>query len=350
MKISQNGIDLIKKHEGVRLEAYLCPSNVWTIGYGHVIGVVEGMTITQQQAEDFLREDLERYERYVSENVPFYMTQSMFDALVSFAYNCGAGNLKTLIKDRTADQVADAILLYNKGGGQVLQGLVKRRKDERALFIKGLEKNANMEQLSTLQIGCKGEEVKQLQERLYMIGYQPGIFDGIFGNATEEAVMSFQADAGITADGIVGKGTWAALDKIKIYSLKEDGHKNLTANFKIKEFACKDGSDAIILHSEFVSKIQQIRTHFGKPLNINSAYRTREHNRREGGSSNSFHIKGRAFDLFIKGVNPNDLARYAQSIGINGIIRYSWGIHVDSRPKKYWAVNNGSNIVSVKGF
>lgn len=354
MKISQNGIDLIKKHEGCELEAYLCPSNVWTIGYGHIIGVTEGMTITQQQAEDFLREDLERYERYVSNNVPFDMTQDMFDALVSFTYNCGAGNLKTLIKDRTAEQVADAILLYNKGGGVVLQGLVKRRKDEQALFLRGMEKGGEMGQLESntvvLKKGSKSEEVKQLQERLYTIGYEPGTADGIFGEKTRQAVISFQTDAGLQADGIVGKNTWTALGKIKIYSLKESGDKNITANFKVKEFACKDGSDTIILHEEFVSKIQQIRSYFGKAVNINSAYRTRVHNKREGGSSNSYHIKGRAFDLSIKGVNPNDMAKYAQSIGINGIIRYSWGIHVDSRPKKYWAVNNGSGTSSVKGF
>ena len=71
MKISQNGIDLIKKYEGCHLTAYKCPSNVWTIGYGHVIGVTEGMTITQQQAEDFLREDLNRYE--IMSNLDLYV-------------------------------------------------------------------------------------------------------------------------------------------------------------------------------------------------------------------------------------------------------------------------------------
>ena len=354
MKTSQNGIDLIKKYEGCHLTAYKCPAGVWTIGYGHTSGVKEGMKITREQAEEFLKQDLEKYEKYVLAYVKHPLDQNQFDALVSFTYNCGAGNLKTLVNNRTLEQIADAILLYNKGGGQVLQGLVKRRKEEQALFLKGMQKGGEMGQIESntvvLKKGNKSDEIKQLQERLYTIGYEPGTSDGIFGEKTRQAAISFQTDAGLSPDGIVGKNTWTALDKIKIYSLRESGNKNITANFKVKEFACKDGSDVIIIHEDFVQKLQQIRNHFGRPLNINSAYRTRSHNKKEGGSSNSYHIKGRAFDLAIKGITPNDMAKYAQSIGINGIIRYSWGIHVDSRSKRYWAVNNGSSVVSVKGF
>lgn len=354
MRISQSGIDLIKKFEGVRLVAYKCPAGVWTIGYGHTAGVKEGMVISLEQAENMLRSDLNKYEDYVEDNVTFPMSQNQFDALVSFTFNCGVGNLRTLIKNRTPEQIAEAILLYDKGGGKVLEGLVKRRKDEQALFLGEMDKEDKMDQSEgttvVLKKGSQSEQVKQLQQRLFIIGYKPGTADGIFGEKTRQAVISFQTDAGLSADGIVGKDTWTALEKIKIYSLKETGSKNITANFKVKEFACKDGSDTIIIHEDFVQKLQQIRNHFGRAVNINSAYRTREHNKREGGSSNSYHIKGRAFDLAISGVNPNDMARYAQSIGINGIIRYPWGIHVDSRPKRYWAVNNGSGTVAVKGF
>lgn len=354
MKTSQNGIDLIKKHEGCHLTAYKCPAGAWTIGYGHTAGVKEGMKITQQQAEEFLKQDLEKYEKYVFVYVKHPLNQNQFDALVSFVFNCGAGNLKTLASSRTLEQIADAILLYNKGGGVVLQGLVKRRKEEQALFLKGMQKGGEMGQIESntvvLKKVSKSEEVKQLQERLYTIGYEPGTADGIFGEKTRQAVISFQTDAGLQEDGIVGKDTWTALEKIKIYSLKEAGNKNITTNFKVKEFACKDKSDTIVLHEDFVQKLQQIRNHFGRAVNINSAYRTRSHNKREGGRSNSYHIKGRAFDLAISGVNPNDIAKYAQSIGINAIIRYSWGIHVDSRTKRYWAVNNGSSEVTVKGF
>lgn len=136
MKTSNNGIALIKQFEGVRLRAYKCLADVWTIGYGHTAGVKEGMTITQKQAEEFLKKDLHLYENYVN-LLNLKLTQNQFDALVSFTYNCGAGNLKTLTKNRTLAQIADALLIYNKGGGKVLDGLVRRRNAERELFLKG---------------------------------------------------------------------------------------------------------------------------------------------------------------------------------------------------------------------
>ena len=140
MEISKKCLDLIKKYEGCRLEAYLCPANVWTIGYGHTAGVKKGMKITQEQAENLLIEDMHKYEGYVRAT-KLALNQNQFDALVSFTYNCGAGNLNKLIKGRSLSQIADAMLLYNKGGGKVLNGLVKRRKEERELFLLGIEEN-----------------------------------------------------------------------------------------------------------------------------------------------------------------------------------------------------------------
>ena len=103
MKISQEGIDLIKSFEGLRLKAYkaLPTEKYFTIGYGHYgEDVKEGMTITQKQAEDLLKKDLERYERYVDKYAGnLALNQHERDALVSFCYNCGAGNLKKLCKD-----------------------------------------------------------------------------------------------------------------------------------------------------------------------------------------------------------------------------------------------------------
>ncbi len=134
MKTSQKGIDLIKKFEGCKLKAYKCPAGIWTIGYGHTAGVKEGQTITQKQADNFLVLDLKIYENHVN-NLKLPLNQNQYDALVSFTYNCGPGNLKTLVKNRTLSQIADALLLYNKGGGVILNGLVKRRKAERELFL-----------------------------------------------------------------------------------------------------------------------------------------------------------------------------------------------------------------------
>ena len=129
MRTSSRGINLIKSFEGCHLAAYKCPTGVWTIGYGHTAGVEPGQRITQAKADAFLASDLEKYEKYVG-NTKLDLNQNQFDALVSFTYNCGNGNLKTLIKNRTLDQIAEAMLLYNKSGGKVLNGLVRRRQGD----------------------------------------------------------------------------------------------------------------------------------------------------------------------------------------------------------------------------
>lgn len=136
MKTSQTGINLIKEFEGCVLKAYRDPIGIWTIGYGHTVGVKEGQKITQAQAEELLKSDLKIYENGVA-GTALSLNQNQFDALVSFAYNCGVGSLTTLVKGRTLAQIADALLLYNRAGGNVLAGLVRRREAEKALFLKG---------------------------------------------------------------------------------------------------------------------------------------------------------------------------------------------------------------------
>lgn len=139
MKTSSRGIELIKSFEGCRLTAYLCPAGVWTIGYGHTAGVKQGQVITQDLAEAYLKEDLAKYEKYV-EDTGLVLNQNQFDALVSFTYNCGNGNLKKLVKNRSLAQIGEALLLYNKSNGKVLSGLVKRRAAERELFLQEVSK------------------------------------------------------------------------------------------------------------------------------------------------------------------------------------------------------------------
>lgn len=138
MHISEKGLRLIKNFEGCRLTAYKCSAGVWTIGWGHTAGVKQGMTITQKQADDMLKTDLVVYENHVK-SLKREFNQNEFDALVSFCYNCGIGSLKTLCKNRTNAQIAEALLLYNKAGGRVLEGLNRRRKAERELFLSGKE-------------------------------------------------------------------------------------------------------------------------------------------------------------------------------------------------------------------
>lgn len=144
MKTSKTGLNLIKQFEGCRLTAYRCPAGVWTIGYGHTGGVKEGQKITQVQADAYLATDLGRYEKSVNEYVKVTINQNQFDALVSFTYNCGPGALKgsTLLRKLNAGDYTGAAAEFprwNKAGGKVLNGLIRRRAAEKALFEKRAE-------------------------------------------------------------------------------------------------------------------------------------------------------------------------------------------------------------------
>ena len=144
MKTSSKGVSLIKSFEGCRLKAYKCPAGVWTIGYGHTAGVKEGDCITQEQADEYLRNDLAKYEKAVlSYDGIYHFNQNQFDALVSFTYNCGTGNLKNLTQNgkRTIAQISLKLPLYNKAGGVVLRGLQRRRASEKELFDSPIEYN-----------------------------------------------------------------------------------------------------------------------------------------------------------------------------------------------------------------
>lgn len=138
MKTSQRGINLIKEFEGLRLTAYRCPAGVYTIGYGHTRGVKRGMKITEEEASAFLAADLRKSEKAVERYDGIYhWNQNEYDALVSFTFNCGAVNLRALLRNgqRNRSQIAATLPLYRKAGGKVLKGLVRRRAAEKALFL-----------------------------------------------------------------------------------------------------------------------------------------------------------------------------------------------------------------------
>lgn len=217
MNVSQKGIDLIKQFEGCRLQAYKAvPSEqCYTIGYGHYgSDVLPGMVISQAQAEALLAQDLIRYENAVIDT-GLSLNQNQFDALVSFAYNCGAGNLKKLVRGRDTQQIADAMLLYNKSGGQVLAGLTRRRQAERALFMTGsVEKktgNPYPEPTKAVKMNSKGNDVRWVQYELNRHGYKL-VVDGIAKNLTIGAILDFQKKhPPLVVDGICGTLTRAAL-------------------------------------------------------------------------------------------------------------------------------------------
>lgn len=136
---SQSGIDLIKSFESCQLSAYLCPANVWTIGYGHTSGVKPGDKISVMQAERFLKGDLVRVEQDIQKVVRVPLTQGQFDALASFTFNCGARALSTSTLLRKLNQkdysgAAQEFSRWVYAGGKKLAGLERRRRLEKQLF------------------------------------------------------------------------------------------------------------------------------------------------------------------------------------------------------------------------
>ena len=139
MEISQEGLSLIKKFEGCELKAYKCAADVWTIGYGSTNDVKEGMEISQERADMLLLEDVDVFEEAVNKLVEVPLEQNQFDALISWTFNLGPTNLKnsTLLKvlnNKDYDGVPAQIKRWNKAGGKVLQGLIRRREAEALLF------------------------------------------------------------------------------------------------------------------------------------------------------------------------------------------------------------------------
>ena len=139
MNISEEGLCLIKKFEGCEMRAYLDAVNVPTIAYGRTKNVKLGDTCTQKQAEDWLTEEIKEYQDYIKDLVKVPLDQSQFDALCSWVYNLGPSNLKssTLLKKLNAGEYKDVpeqIKRWNKAGGKVLEGLVRRRNAEALLF------------------------------------------------------------------------------------------------------------------------------------------------------------------------------------------------------------------------
>jgi lysozyme len=161
VKVSQAAIQMIKHHEGVRTKPYRCPALLWTVGVGHVIDPTHAAVkyeerknlpvpagwdrvITMDEVDRILAEDLRRFERGVVRLCPASVgNQGIFDSLVSFAFNVGLGNLqRSSLRMKTnrgeLEEAADEFMKWTKAGGKVLPGLIKRRMDERALYLSGV--------------------------------------------------------------------------------------------------------------------------------------------------------------------------------------------------------------------
>ena len=161
MKVSNKLIELVKHHEGVRTRPYRCPALLWTVGVGHVIDpshtavkyeerkslpIPAGWdrVLSMGEVDSILAQDLGRFERGVLRLCPAAIDrQGVFDSLVSFSFNVGLGNLQRSglrMKTNRGDfeEAADEFLKWTKAAGRVLQGLVKRRKDERSMYLSGV--------------------------------------------------------------------------------------------------------------------------------------------------------------------------------------------------------------------
>ena len=156
MKVSDRCKEMIKHHEGVRFKPYRCPARLFTIGVGHVLYSDQGRlpldqrdafqlkaednrTFSKAEVDGLLSADLQRFEVGVSRLFPMVLTQGQNDALVSFSFNLGLGGVqRSTLRQKVLRgelEAADEFLKFVRGGGKILPGLVKRRNDERALFL-----------------------------------------------------------------------------------------------------------------------------------------------------------------------------------------------------------------------
>lgn len=141
---------------------------------------------------------------------------------------------------------------------------------------------------------------------------------------------------------------------IKTYSKKDDGAKLIAPNFKVSEFACKDGTDEILIDYDLAVLLQSIRDHFGRAVVITSGYRTPEYNKKVGGATGSYHTKGMAADIYISGIDPLVIGLYAaELLGTTGGIEIGDGYcHIDTRTDRWRAftASGGASYTTVSDF
>ncbi len=227
MRISEAGIAMLEAEEGVVLRAYRCPAGVWTIGAGLTAasGVVKpgpGMVITPDAAKDLLAKALERnYEPAVDRAMwPGRPVQHEFDAGVMFHFNTGAIGRASWVKAWIADNAAAArkgLAAWNKGGGKVLPGLVKRREREADLLLQGVyapvkaaPATATAPRWARIALPLSAEEFLAARAALASLGYAVGS-DAI--RIPAQAVEAFQRDHDLTVDGILGRATLSTLQR-----------------------------------------------------------------------------------------------------------------------------------------
>ena len=224
MRTSERGRAFIAAHEGTVLRAYRCPAGRWTIGVGHTSAagapdVRPGMTITPAEAGEILARDLARFELRVKRRFGA-PPQTVFDGAVSFDFNTGAIERASWVARFQAGDNAGAetsLKAWNKAGGRVLSGLVRRRGAEADLIFRG--RYGDVEQRQGRGVppawSASADQIAAWQRQLAGLGYAPGPIDGLAGPRTIAAIRAFQrAHPDLVEDGIVGPATRAALTRM----------------------------------------------------------------------------------------------------------------------------------------
>jgi GH24 family phage-related lysozyme (muramidase) len=283
-------LNLIRQFEGSRLEAYLCPAGVWTIGYGHTgPNVKPGLKITQADAEALLLSDVERFARAVDTWIKVKLSNNQRCALISFTFNVGIGALQESTLRKRLNNGEDAVKVameelprWNKGDGKILEGLVRRRKAEVDLFCRGVKPLTN--------------DVKLTPDKPFSFKVTPHIAYG-----------------------------------------------ELALNEDARRFTKQHQCDTAIVLCNFLEKA---RAAFGnKPIVITSGYRPPKVNASVGGASRSEHLYDApdtgAVDFYIEGVNIYDLQEWCKahwpfSLGLGAPKGF---LHIGirpGRPKVQW--------------
>ena len=369
MKINKKGIELIKRFEGLYLKAYLCPANVWTIGWGTTVypdgsKVKSGDMVSEARAEELLNWDLEnRYSKHVREaNIyPKLKNENEFNALVSFVYNVGRGGLhapnsinrRIALGENYRVVVETELPRWRNGGGRVLAGLVRRRNDEIALF-----KTPVATENIQIYFGQVGGEVAQYQKALnkWLVKWGKNLLDtdGIFGNISLSATNDFarnnkeeESTKGVSVsvfDKVMAFAETQEKDKPKyeqpdILTFKRGEDIQLSQNFHLREFTCKCGiCENQLVSQKMVQLLQKMREILGVPLFITSAYRCSQHNRNVGGATRSRHLVGDAIDVALGSIDANAFIHLARRTGFTGIGdgRRRGFIHIDLGTPRTW--------------
>lgn len=219
MEINAKGLELIKSFEGCKLTAYKLKGETnYTIGYGHSDKSIKADTvITQGEADELLKEDLKKFEKYVEKNTKFNLNENQFSVLVSYTYNRGYKGFKELMSNsKTLSNLSDNIVKYWGSNKNYKEALIKRRKKEQSVFNTPVN-NVSRETLTVptppLKRGSRGLKVEQLQKCLNVFGYGLKI-DGVFGEKTYKALCDLQYRNGLVIDGKYGNHTRDVLREV----------------------------------------------------------------------------------------------------------------------------------------